>query len=981
VLAQYPEQYIGLEWRRGRLAGAEDVVRANQAEVLLLAYLLTGSGDGARVLARDAFLRTFRELPSNDPETDWRSEILGRLCGCYLQARYSAAEPQANSPTMLDRLSRPERLALVFGEVSGVGLPGLNRLLARDGIPVTVDMDVLRQRVRQSLGLSGSETLRSALLGATLDRPRADLWPLVETMLAEDRRQRQRSHRTRAALAAAALLLVALVTTAVMLADAMMNASGGAPPVDAPTAIPAASDMLFADLHEPATPTPEPPAPPVGDVTSSLYTSIHRNAEENGVSRTEFVVVDTHNQQLLDIGTPVAGGVWQGVRVSPDGGTLAVLHSEWTETGVIHRVSALDSSTFAERWQVEVGSFERDAGTGRLPVNVGLVAGTEHLYVWFIRNESPFPVEMRTLDLATGKTGQRQEFDLSDNQEQDELAQQGAHMVVHVAPDGSRLVVIAETWDMSMASGARSLCVIELQLPELETVGPEACVDQQESEVRFFWGELAMSVHANVLHGHALLGETRPAIYQFLDLDSNELSAIDLPFERHANRGDIHLARMLSNDGRLVYLIDTESGEVAIVNLVEQRLERHFRIDTGEFGSRFGTETEQLIFGSAHSLTHDGETLYLSARSNRNAVQGDAQHTTGVWTIDLYSWTLVDFISVRGQVFDIQSIPGSSDIVVRNWFYEDAGDQQSRSELIRIAREDGRHSTGDFPANMLERNNEWSLLSLSSLYRSQHGRTPSVDGVQPADIDNYTTLPRFEATLSEDAVSGVSTTVEVRVVHPVSGDVLAMTGGGVRFNPDSTVMAHLHRRDEPGRIVMLSSSEPGIYRGGVTLPSDGSWSIDVIVIEPDGRQVVSANAGFGAVAPALAGSDGQIYRFSLSTSPENPMLDEEVTLTLRIVNAETGQRLPSGVDFDVPQPALDGKTIAEMPERVDVSVAIPGDPRRYRLVWLDNVGRGRYEGTVDDLYAGTWRATIRLQIPGARRIETPGGTIEVASVP
>ena len=981
MLARHREREIVVEWRRVEAAGAEDVVRANQGEMLLLAYLLTGSPDAARGLTRDAFLRALRELPANDPEVEWRSAVLSRLCGCYLQQGYEplTTEQGVTHPALdvLGRLSRLQRLALVLSDVSGVGLPALNRLLASDGIPVPVDVESIRQR----LEFPGGESMRSELLAASIGRPRDDLWPSVEPVLAADRLQRQRRNRFRGLAVLASIVLVAFVSVAAMLVDYLPHDGQDSPVSTAPAEAPVAADTLTLPDYEPATPTPYVPATPAGNVPGALHAVVHHYAPDGTNSHVTLDRFDSNELQVEPSGNQLDGSLHYSTLISPDGGRLVLIHGEWTDRQVSYSVTVVDSATMATQWSVDVGTFEQSPTTGRNTMRVAPAVTADSVYLALIDDEALESISIDAFDLRTGTFRDRLRIQLDMGLEEDDALDLWTNASMRVIPDESQMYLMLDIWSSSYDWRERQVLGFAIDLPKLELSDPEAQpISLSDGDREVYWQDMAMAPGGAVLHGYTLPGDNKPARYLFLDLETDHVIELELPFDLRQGQNRIGLARIPSNDGQRVYLIDTGTGEVAVINLLQQKLERHFRIDTGAFGSRFGDGRGRLQFSGACALTHDGTRLYIAAYNSEQVMQGDADHSTGIWVVDLYTWTIVDFIPIRGGVSELKILPGSNDLLVWNWYYADAGDQESTWSIMRVSFDD-QQGVASVAAEVQEPSNNWSLLALPDIYRSQYGRTPAVDGVEPADIDNYTMLPLFEATLSDGAASGVSTTLDVQVVHPVSGETMQMWGGGVRFNPDSTVMARLRADGQPGRIVMLSNVETGIYRGGVTLPADGAWSIDVLLTEPDGRQVVAANAGTGLVAPTLLGSDGNVYQLAVSSHPSSPEVDDAVVLRVRVVNAETGERLPKGVDFNLPQPVLDGEVIPAMPERVDVALINPDGSSGYRIAPLYRVTRSTYEGEFTFPYAGSWQTDIRLQIPGSRRVESPGGVIEVDSAP
>src|SRR5690606_14610189 len=98
----------------------------------------------------------------------------------------------------------------------------------------------------------------------------------------------------------------------------------------------------------------------------------------------------------------------------------------------------------------------------------------------------------------------------------------------------------------------------------------------------------------------------------------------------------------------------------------------------------------------------------------------------------------------------------------------------------------------------------YGAFSLVDLYRRQYGRTPSIDGVQPADLDTSTTLPRVEVISDRYVASETLTSIEVWILDPARGGVLDGLREGVRFDPGSTVTAFLNAEGQPEQIIVLA---------------------------------------------------------------------------------------------------------------------------------------------------------------------------------
>jgi hypothetical protein len=270
---------------------------------------------------------------------------------------------------------------------------------------------------------------------------------------------------------------------------------------------------------------------------------------------------------------------------------------------------------------------------------------------------------------------------------------------------------------------------------------------------------------------------------------------------------------------------------------------------------------------------------------------------------------------------------------------------------------------------------------MESLYRGQYGRSPAIDGVAPVDLDTFSTLPRIVASGQSNVVSGISSTVTVRVFDPVGGGILREARDDVRFDPDSTVTAYLTSEGQPGQLVVLSETEPGIYRGSVSLPGDGTWSINVSMIAPDGQATVAAEAGSLVVSPTLTGSDGRRYQFRVSFDPANPTADEMATFRIRLVDVESGALVPPEVDFNVEQYALFNGQIGTLPQRLSMSLGNPVTLFGTRSIISSQVGHGVWEGRITFAESGIWTVSVRMQFANIPVTEIYVRTIRVNDAP
>lgn len=928
----------------------QELVKTHQEELLRLAWLLTGNRSESSRLVRRVFLQFF----GSGVEGDSRTALFGVLACCYLSGAVTFGDELE-----LDDLTREERLTLVYGALAGISLSELNQMVAFTGVPLSTEAGDLERRT--GVGVQ-------QLLVAGMEYPRVDLWPAIAADLAEKRRDLHKRRLTTAGTFALCCFAVVLIGLAASYRNGASSDASTQSVIPTPR-MASVEEVLEANRFEPPTPTPFVPAGPAAEVASLMVVQLSHPAHEENSFQTSFALLDPATQMISDTGILLNGDPWQGLQISPDGGTLILTVLERVDEAASYRLLALDSATFELRWQQQLDPIAFENGRNPIRVSTALTSSNVFLVTW--HDEHLDRIAIRSFDLETGNPDQMLELDV-----ESKPVDEGStwfDVSLDTSPDVSRLFVSLTYWEYTVTrNSVAERVTYSISLPKLELVGH---LVHDEATLSTNWRGFVSQQGSSILHGY--LSPTRDlpeAGYQFLDLDTGRHSTIPLPSEQPDPERQNYLIHVPSNDGRRVYLIGARTGEVFVVNLVEQRLERRFSIDTGAFSVLVGSGTGQFLFDAGAVLSMDGSRLYLIAAGRSWMQQGDTSYQSGIWTIDLSSWTIVDFLPVRGALQGLYPAGDDCGMVARRWFYEHRLDQLQQSELIYIRTGCDPATEQLFDTAELDEDGYWQLRSLSELYRQQYGRSPTINGNAPQDIENYTVLPRFEVAVAGSVASGVAAGFEIRVLHPTTGEVLNQTGGGVRFDARSSLFARLRSTDGQSQIVMLANTEPGIWWGSVKPPADGGWVIDVVVFTPDGRRSIIPEVGMMAVGPTFVGSDGNRYLLSMTTSPRSPVVDEEITFRLRLVNAETGERLPAGVDFDLPQPVLEGNPIEALPETVSLSLDVHG---RYRVVNLERVSRSTWEGTVTVDQPGIVGSMVNIQIRHAPRISLPGPDLHI----
>jgi hypothetical protein len=120
---------------------------------------------------------------------------------------------------------------------------------------------------------------------------------------------------------------------------------------------------------------------------------------------------------------------------------------------------------------------------------------------------------------------------------------------------------------------------------------------------------------------------------------------------------------------------------------------------------------------------------------------------------------------------------------------------------------------------------------MAGLYRKQFGHSPSIDSVRPRDNRDFTSLPVVEAALTPaEARPGDQVVIQVRFVHPFTGEPVSSDDTDTRYQPPGGVRAIL--RDERGaaRDIIIELGRRGYaeYQGTVAIGEAGQWSLSLV---------------------------------------------------------------------------------------------------------------------------------------------------------
>ena len=173
----------------GDLAASERIVRVFQNEMVRTTYLLTGSPEGAVLLARDTFLHYFRHLVRGGGPDDPRLGLMQQLEQSFMadaidevengdpsdsllagsftlateQQRFRVEDDRSRVLSLLDLLDRPTRLGIVLRDFNALDEEEVCQIL--DEVPFTLRQRLhpTRDRIRDAAGVGPDPSPASML--------------------------------------------------------------------------------------------------------------------------------------------------------------------------------------------------------------------------------------------------------------------------------------------------------------------------------------------------------------------------------------------------------------------------------------------------------------------------------------------------------------------------------------------------------------------------------------------------------------------------------------------------------------------------------------------------------------------------------------------------------------------------------------------------------------------------------------------------
>ena len=959
----------------GSLPASERIVRVYQNEMLRSAFLLTGAPEPAVRLARDAFLDFFRRLSRGNSPEDPRRGILQSLANVYLQ-RTSSADEDADAPSdglagaivadvdrqryrvedarsrtlaSLDLLDRPTRIGLVLRDFVALEEEPVCQML--DVVPFTLRewLHPARERIIDAAGGRPDASSRELLVHTATAAPRPNLWPEVlgplERLYAEEDERRQRYTYAAAGAVALLMLLAGLWLFDVFPFGRGDGDDAAAIPTAGPTATPTATP-------EPtATPLPPPSlssfAIPIGDVPGDLYVFAA------GVQDGEEIVQQGWFDLQTETFSPdlVSDGV-SSLDVSPDGRFLVRAERIDAEDRAF---VVQDSSSGELLWEIPLS--ERFHHLAITQDRIYLVQATAGV----VDGEGPLPPELQEYDLVTGELV-RSWPDLIPSMQT--AVTDFFTVTLHATPDGRRLYIGLEEFGTG-PSNISSRTLASFSLPDMTFESSSVQTDSTSTRqfpFNFSFFDALVTPDGAFIYNVNINED----LIHFRSSSLNEDFDLALPIAPATGEPDL-LRWTVSNDGRYLYLVAPLRREAVIVDLLARISVRSFALEfesgVEPLEERFITQSSIGIgFGSGLSLSPDGRYVYMVGNTPDDVIGGFLNQST-IWTIDISTWTVIRSQKIEGLVRSVGHLDGN--LIIDTDLPPAPNEPNNR--LLAIDPLTGE-IVSQFSGEGLP---EWTVnyfaTAMPELYRSAYGRAAAIDGAGPADVEVESTLPRIAVFATDDAIpAGRGFDIAVHVLNPSDQQLLSGEPDDVRFDPGSTVAVALRHEDGAATDIFLvaNRTEPGLYRASTTLLETGAWSAEITITASDGQSWSVSAAELVQITPSWEASDGNRYTLRVETDPQEPPVEEDVAVTARFVDIESGAPLPEGVDLAV-----------SPPDELSVAFRSNGLGSTTQRVTLGD--DGIYTGTVSFWAAGEWEISVRVPQETGSDLRIDAGSVRV----
>ncbi len=774
--------------------------------------------------------------------------------------------------------------------------------------------------------------IRVALTDASLDAPRVDLWERIETDVIGLSRPR---HPARQWLRSVAAVLTILLVGSGILAIFSLADDGTDRRAQQIESVP---DLLLMNSWDPQTQR--------SSLRAYLPDSNGALTILDGVQADRRPVISPDGQQLIFTG-------WQ-----QDGDT-------WTL-----RLWSFNSTTLATQWTTDVVSMPATPDGNIQNVAYSTTIAGNRVYVAWHAWDTPFPIPIRSIDRATGTAIGSWEIKV----DEPEAALHASAPWLSTTADGNRLDVLTEVWDSGSTDTNRNrTAYFSFNLPDMHETRRVIQDESTPTDGRFSPWSAERVPNGRTLYAVNGGYYNDPMRVDFFDLDTGTVSnRVDLGF---STGFEISHQTAVSSDGRLLYVFDSISGKVATVDLIAQRLVGTANVDMSivqeaSRGSLLGrawhsvsglfvqNAIAKINFNGSMQFSADGSRLYAIGITGRD------ESPNGILVIETATWQVVEHW-LPGQ-HPIALITGGNGRYL--YAMTVAWANQGTSGMRIVDTTNGQEVV--VSDELREAGDAFSTYSIAEIYRDTWGVSPAIAGVDPDDLsapqrsDPFATMAVSVSTTTTTA--GEPITIELRYLHPGTGNPITEDTDGVRFDEPGHVRAMMSKGNANGteQTIVLARSEYGVYRGAAVPPSAGTWSIQVIA-ERDGEPSRYANRQNAvAVQPTLMGTDGKRYKLQVTTAETPPRAGTDTVVRVSIIDAETGSPLPAGVELT-----------GGLPDEMDGSAIL--EQRAVTSNDLTAAGHGIYEGQFNFYATGRWTFSVNFPRDGLRTGAVTVGVIEV----
>lgn len=796
----------------GDLDACRELTARHAPSALRAAYLLTGSRSWSVELVSGAMVDLLGRLRRGMAIDRFEHALLLEIVNCWTNrdrdARDSgggqAVDEQqpatiTNEPVVrrtreaLARLDDHQRAAIALHVFAGLPVEDLAGALELSPELVYVQITDSRSRLMEAVDLKSSSDLATALNAVALNAPRIAIWPQIEHQVRQRfEREKRRQRRLSIGVAAA---VCAVLTLGVLFVS--WRGDGTAPPATA-TVVEAAAAPTTGTVFSVAPTATATPAANVGDTI--VFSSRSSEARQSWLFEERLEDLPLLGENTLEAGSPV---------VAPDGRQVFLLWYAYENGGATAFVGAFDEDLSSELWRVAIATDDEAEPNERVDVRMSVAVDHERVYVARQAWQRSDLVEIDVLGREDGVLLET----INTN-----LAGFAAHDIrLHAPPGANQLNLFAITNEAPPETAGLQITYLAYAVPGGEKIHGRILFDLPDSRT-FFLYESKLIAGSELLFGieHTLYYQEL-AVHLF-DLGRGRVEPKRvLPFQ--PVKEPLPYQQAVSHDGHWLYVLSTAGLEVAVFNLFDQTLAGIVPLDPGVLaGEEIGVSYPQ---GRSMQISPDGSRIYAEGTLDNSS--------SGVWVIDAESWTIIDHWAPDLRPAEILLSGDGRTLYAR--VSSSSGLPSSQGALIAIDTATGVWQSLDMPVA-----DRFSLESIATLFRRTYASSPAIDGQRQESLISSEPLAAARVDLTRtDATPGITVTIDVHFVHPLTGEAVDPQPGGARFEPPNGVRGRWALDDGSSAMILeLGRVSYGHYQGFIRLEEPGDWTLEIDVDWPEG---------------------------------------------------------------------------------------------------------------------------------------------------